>query len=73
MTRDEIIGSVTRHKAQMGLLILLGKPTSEMIKRADAAGRYTAGDRKTYPRIQIATVESLMNHRTEDDPEIPGF
>jgi len=70
---DEIIGSVTRHKAQMGMLVLLSQPTREMVKRADAAGRYTAGDGKTYPRIQIATVETLMNGTTDDDPELPGF
>lgn len=69
---DEIIGSVTRHKAQMGLLVSLGKPTSEMVKRADAAGRYIAGDGQAYPKIQIATVESLMNKSSEDDPLFPG-
>lgn len=53
---------VEREKAQLGLFVTLAEPTRPMREEATAAGYYesaTAG--KSFPRIQILTVERLLS------------
>ena len=54
-------GALNTHKAQMGVLITLNRPTAGMRKIADMAGSYTwplNGER--FPRLQVLTVEDLL-------------
>jgi len=69
---DQLHGSVDRHRAQMGGLILLNKPTEGMLKRAAECGTYpfklAAGKTKDFQKIQIITIEELLNGKKLDYP-----
>ena len=54
-------GDVDREKAVIGLFITLTEPTKEMQKEAVAAGHYESPYHGTVPKIQILTVEALLN------------
>jgi site-specific DNA-methyltransferase (adenine-specific) len=63
MVRD-LLGTVQRESAQIGVFITLEPPTRPMIRTAAEAGFYEVGIGtsrvKRYPRIQIRTIEELM-------------
>ncbi len=65
----DLRGAVEREKAAMGVFLTLEPPTREMVKEAVTAGFYhsTAWD-KDYPRIQILTIEELLNGKTVEMP-----
>ena len=58
MVKD-LIATVEREKAKMGIFITLAPPTGPMIKEAAAAGFYKT-DYGSYPTIQILTIEQLF-------------
>ncbi|HWA70410.1 MAG TPA: DNA methyltransferase [Rhizomicrobium sp.] len=58
MIRD-LIATVDRDKAKMGVLISLAPPTGPMIKEAASAGLYKT-DHGEFPKIQILTIEQLF-------------
>lgn len=65
-------GDMEREKAAMGLLITLEPPTAPMRQEAATAGFFVPEhfpDRQ-YPRVQIATIEELLNGH---GPEIPSL
>ena len=57
-----LLGDVNNQKAAAGIFISLDKPTAPMREEAADAGRYTSKlwHGKTYPRIQLLTVEGLL-------------
>ena len=62
-------GAIEQHKAEMGLLVMLAKPTKGMIEVADLSGSYQVPlTGVTYPKLQIVTIAELLagNH-----PNIP--
>ena len=60
MMRD-LVGTVQDHKADMGLLIMLAKPTKGMTDLADHSGTYEVPmTGANYPKVQIVTVEELL-------------
>ncbi|MBI2831676.1 MAG: restriction endonuclease [Chloroflexi bacterium] len=60
MVRD-LIGTVEKEKAAIGLLITLHKPTSGMTELAVHAGVYKSEFwNKSYPRIQVHTIQELL-------------
>jgi DNA modification methylase len=63
----DLITTVDHEGAQMGLFITLLPPTKPMVARAAAAGFYEAGGR-TYPKVQILTIEQLFDGKR---PEMP--
>lgn len=63
MIRD-LKGVVEREKAQLGLFITPTPPTQPMIKEAVTGGYYESPHFGQYPRIQLLTVEGLLD-RTE--------
>lgn len=68
MVRD-LVGTVQRESAEMGILITLGQPTKGMKDEADKAGNYTADlTGQDYPKIQIVTVADLMDGK---QPKMP--
>ncbi len=72
-----LLGDVENQKAAGGVLITLEKPSKQMRTEAADAGRYTSKlwHDKDYPRIQILTVEGLLNgtERVDAPPQINPF
>jgi DNA methylase/Restriction endonuclease len=72
-----LLGDVENQKAAGGVLITLEKPSNQMRTEAADAGRYTSKlwHDKDYPRIQILTVEGLLNgsERVDAPPQINPF
>jgi len=73
--RDSV-GTLTREAAEMGVFITLEPPSAPMRKEAAAAGLYRSPwDGHDYPRVQILTVEELLNDPQRPNPrclQIPG-
>lgn len=58
----DLVGTVERENAAMGVFITLEPATADMQREAVSAGFYTSpGWRRTYPRVQILTIEELFN------------
>jgi adenine specific DNA methylase Mod len=62
MIRD-LIGTINNNKAEIGIFLTLAKPTKPMIVEAINGGFYESEHypNKEFPRIQILTIEGLMN------------
>ena len=68
----DLVGTVEREKAAMGLFITLEEPTSAMTKEAVSAGYYHSDLWQTdYPKIQIRTVGELLEGRAFEIPRSP--
>ena len=50
-----------RDKAEIGVLISLDEPTKGMLADAASAGFYESPNGKKFPRVQLLTVEGLLN------------
>lgn len=57
----DLIGTVQRDRAQVGVLITLRKPTANMVRDANAAPPYRGMDGELYAGIQILTVRDLLD------------
>jgi site-specific DNA-methyltransferase (adenine-specific) len=72
-----LLGDVENQKAAGGMLITLETPSKQMRAEAADAGRYTSKlwHDKDYPRIQILTIEGLLNgaERVDAPPQINPF
>src|SRR5437867_915169 len=72
-----LLGDAENQKAAGGVLITLEKPSKQMRTEAADAGHYTSKlwHDKDYPRIQILTVEGLLNgsERIDAPPQINPF
>jgi DNA modification methylase len=65
----DLAGTVDTEKAEMGVLITLDKPTPGMIDAANHAGIYEwPMNKQTFPKIQLVTVEELLNDRKPTMP-----
>ncbi len=68
MVRD-LVGTVQRTKAEMGVLITLAEPTRGMVEEANASGSYLNEITGTsYPKVQIVTTADLLAGRL---PKMP--
>jgi site-specific DNA-methyltransferase (adenine-specific) len=57
----DLVGTVQREGAQLGVFVTLEEPSREMRTEASSAGFYTSpGWGKTYPKIQILTIAELL-------------
>jgi hypothetical protein len=66
----DLKGVIESENAQIGVFITLEKPTRPMIKDAVSAGFYESEYfNKKYPKIQILTIEDLLNGK---EIEYPG-
>ena len=66
----DLVGTVEREKAAMGVFITLEPPTREMEKEAVSAGFYRSpGWGRDYPRIQIRTIEDLLGGKGIEMPQ----
>ncbi len=72
-----LLGDVNNQKAAGGILVTLEKPSKPMREEAVSAGRYTSKlwHAKDYPKIQILTVESLLDgtERVDSPPQDNPF
>ena len=60
MVRD-LAGTVERERAAIGIFLTLEPPTREMRTEAASAGFYESkGFNKSYPKLQILTIEGLL-------------
>lgn len=64
---------VDREKSQMGVLITLENPTSQMKAEAASAGFYHSAWGTKHPRVQILTVGELLEGRKIDMPPSRDF
>jgi hypothetical protein len=60
MAKD-LIATVAREKAAIGLFVTLAPPTKVMRTEANTAGFYTSPHHGDFPKIQILTIEGLLN------------
>ena len=59
----DLIGTIQREQAAIGVFITLEAPTRDMTTEALKAGFYhSTGWNKDYPRIQILTIEELLHN-----------
>jgi site-specific DNA-methyltransferase (adenine-specific) len=78
MIRD-LIATIERERAKVGILLTLEDPTTTMRKEASIAGLYDSGQEvggsgqtRKHPRIQILTIEDLFDGKRPDLPWIDG-
>ncbi len=68
MVRD-LGGTITNHKAEMGVLITMDRATPGMIDAANHGGSYTwPVNEATFPRVQLITVAQLLKG---EQPNLP--
>ena len=64
----DLVGVISREKAQIGAFLSLENPTSPMRREAASAGFYESAWGK-HPRIQLLTIEDLLGGKTVDYPQ----
>jgi site-specific DNA-methyltransferase (adenine-specific) len=69
----ELVGTLDREGAQIGVFLTLEAPSREMVSEAASAGFYHSDLwQKDYPRVQILTVEELLNGAEVKIPPTPA-
>jgi hypothetical protein len=56
----DLIGVLQREKAEIGVYISFEEPTRAMQSEAAEAGFYISSDGTRYPRLQLLTIERLL-------------
>jgi DNA modification methylase len=65
----DLRGVIDREKAEQGVLITLQEPTKPMTAEAADAGFYESpGWKKKYPRLQVVTIEELLDGKGINRP-----
>jgi DNA modification methylase len=64
----DLRGTMEREKAEIGVFLCFEEPTKPMHREAVEAGFYTSPDNSTYPRIQILTIQQILDGK---QPEYP--
>jgi DNA modification methylase len=72
MVRD-LLGTVVSSRAEAGVFVTLKDPTPAMRKAAAEGGLYHSPLGRDYPKIQILTVEEILNHRLPDLPSQDAY
>jgi site-specific DNA-methyltransferase (adenine-specific) len=67
MIRD-LIATIDRERAKLGIFVTLAKPTKPMIAEAAAAGLYESPLHGKFSKIQILTIEDLFAGHRPDMP-----
>jgi hypothetical protein len=66
----DLRGVIDREKAAIGVLISMESPTKPMRVEAADAGSYEGAWEKKYPRLQLLTVEELLDGRRVEMPDL---
>ncbi|MGB9407526.1 MAG: DNA methyltransferase [Terracidiphilus sp.] len=64
----DLIGVLSREKAEIGVFLCFEEPTKPMLREAAEAGLYKSTDGTTYPRLQILTIQQILDGK---QPEYP--
>ena len=64
----DLVGVISREKAEIGAFLSLEPPTSPMRREAASAGFYESPWGK-HPRIQLLTIEDLLGGKSIDYPQ----
>jgi DNA modification methylase len=67
----DLVGVLTREKAEIGVLISFDEPTRDMRKEAASAGFYESPWGK-HPKVQLLTVGELLHGKMVDMPRTAG-
>jgi hypothetical protein len=59
---------IRREKADLGVFLCFEEPTRPMLKEAAEAGFYKSSDGTTYPRLQILTIQQILDGRQPQYP-----
>ena len=65
----ELIHVVEREEASMGFFITLNNPTGPMKEEATKKGFYKDSFGNEYPKVQILTIEDILNGKKPDTPQ----
>lgn len=72
----DLVGTMSREGAEMGVFLTLVEPTAPMKQEAASAGTYNSPwDGKPYPRVQVLTIEDLLADPYRPNPRclrLPG-
>jgi hypothetical protein len=66
----DLIGTMNNQSAKLGVFITLHEPSERMKQAARDAGSVEAGGRLR-PRVQIRTIERLLDREHRDRPDLP--
>lgn len=64
----DLRGVIEREKAEIGIFLTFEEPTKPMLREATEAGLYKSIDGTTYPRLQILTIQQILDGK---QPEYP--
>lgn len=64
----DLVGVLQREKAEIGVFVCFEEPTRPMLREAAEAGLYKSSDGSTYPRLQILTIQQILDGK---QPEYP--
>ena len=64
----DLRGTLEREKAEIGVFLCFEAPTRPMMKEAAEAGFYKSPDGSSYPRMQVLTVQQLLNGQQVEYP-----
>lgn len=64
----DLRGVLDREKAEIGVFLCFEEPTRQMKHEASEGGLYKSYDRTTYPRIQILTIQQILDGKQPDYP-----
>ena len=64
----DLRGTIEREQSEIGVFLCFEPPTKPMLREAAEAGLYRSPDGSQYPRIQIYTVEQLLNGKQVEYP-----
>ncbi|HEY0796545.1 MAG TPA: DNA methyltransferase, partial [Acidisarcina sp.] len=64
----DLRGVIEREKAEIGIFLTFNEPTRDMKREAAEAGLYKSVDGTTWPRIQIFTIQQILDGK---QPEYP--
>jgi hypothetical protein len=64
----DLRGVLAREKAEIGVFLCFEKPTKPMLKEAAEAGLYKSPTGSDYARLQILTIEQILEGKQPDYP-----
>jgi len=64
----DLEGVLQHEKAEIGVFITFDEPTKPMLRQAAEAGLYKSADGTTYPKLQILTIQQILDGK---QPEYP--
>ncbi|HEX3939047.1 MAG TPA: restriction endonuclease [Xanthobacteraceae bacterium] len=70
MVRD-LRGVIEREEAEMGIMVCLAEPTGPMKNEAAAAGFVSKSAHGRLPRLQVVTIEDILEGRMPKLPPLP--